>query len=190
MSLTEAYFIRHGIAQARGDILDEARSLTPKGIDKTQRVAQRLVEVGLQFDVLLSSPLVRAWQTAEILRSAGLATKIEEFLPLSPAGNIADWLAWLARWQTSLLEQAAAEPVSMAVGLVGHEPTLSQWAQQLVYGHSLVQLDGQIDGQLDRQLSDRWMLKKAGIIGLELPTASQAMGGSRLFWLAPPRFLL
>jgi phosphohistidine phosphatase len=179
MSLTETYFIRHGIAQARGEVADEARSLTPQGIDKTQRVAQRLVELGLQFDLLLTSPLVRAWQTAEILQAAGLTMRVKEFLPLSPAGDIVDWLSWLEGWQFTFLEGATAEPPSLA--MVGHEPNLSQWAQQLVNGDSLSDR---------REPYDRWILKKAGIVGLELPKANDAIGNSRLFWLAPPRFLL
>jgi phosphohistidine phosphatase len=177
MSLTEAYFIRHGIAQVRGDMADEARSLTPKGIDKTQRMAQRLAEFGLYFDALLSSPLVRARQTAEILQAAGLAKQIEEFLPLSPTGDLADWLSWLASWQATCLDRAA-------VAMVGHEPNLSEWAQQLVTAQ------GTNQGTKDGLQRDRWILKKAGIIGLELPRASHAVGNSQLFWLAPPRFLL
>jgi phosphohistidine phosphatase len=165
---------------------DEARSLTPQGINKTQRVAQRLAELGLQFDVLLTSPLVRAWQTAEILQAAGLARQVKEFLPLSPAGKIGDWLSWLEDWQSTFVEGATAESFEslsepMSLGLVGHEPNLSQWAQQLV---------GPLQGEQAGQQSDRWILKKAGIIGLALPKAGHAVGNSRLFWLAPPRFLL
>lgn len=180
MSVTEAYFIRHGIAQARGEVEDELRSLTPKGIAKTQQVAQRLVELGLHFDALLTSPLVRAQQTAEILHSAGLAKQIEEFSPLRPEGDISDWLTWLGSRQATFLDRYASKALSVA--MVGHEPNLSQWAQQLVNGQTSEQLSGLQSG--------RWTLKKAGIIGLEVPAASRAMGQSQLFWLAPPRFLL
>ena len=88
---TEAYFIRHGIAIARnGERADEVRFLTPKGIDKTRQVAERLRDQGLQFDTLLTSPLVRAQQTAEILRAAGLSTQVEEFSSLRPGGELSD----------------------------------------------------------------------------------------------------
>lgn len=165
MTFTEAYFIRHGIAADRqAGIADEMRSLTPDGITKTQRVAQRLFDLGLQFDHLLTSPLTRAQQTADILHTAGLSSPAEEFLPLQPGGDLLDWLTWLKARQTAV----------QTVALVGHEPDLSQWAQQLVTG------------------SDRhqWILKKAGIIGLQIPNADQAIGQSQLFWLSPPRFLL
>jgi phosphohistidine phosphatase len=183
MSITEVYFIRHGIAVARQEgSEDEGRSLTQKGIAKTQRIAQRLSDLGLQFDTLLSSPLVRAQQTSEILQAAGLASHAQDFLPLQPGGNLLDWLIWLGQWQFAHSNANHAEPwensVHTSVALVGHEPSLSQWAQQLVSGPSPT---SQTSG---------WILKKAGIIGLQVPAAKRAIGHSQLFWLSPPRFLL
>ncbi len=180
MSITEVYFIRHGIAEVRTEEKnDEARSLTRKGVAKTQSIAQRLGDLGLQFDTLLTSPWVRAQQTAEILQAAGLASQVQEFLPLCPGGNLADWLIWLEQWQfacthANYTDAEQKNLVHTSVALVGHEPDLSQWAQQLVCG----------------QCQDNWTLKKAGIIGLQVPAASRAMGQSQLFWLSPPRFLL
>ncbi len=172
MTTTQTYFIRHGIAVDRSsERTDEARFLTPKGIDKTQQVAQRLLDQGLQFDALLTSPLVRAQQTAEILHSVGLSAQIEEFLPLSPGGDLSGWLSWLKNWQQ-------AYPERQSVALVGHEPKLSQWAQQLVTGAN------------SPPQSRQWILKKAGVIGLQVPAADRAVGQSQLFWLSPPRFLL
>lgn len=171
MITTEAYFIRHGIAVDRsGERADEARFLTPKGIEKTQQVAQRLLDQGLQFNALLTSPLVRAQQTAEILHSVGLSAQIEECLSLSPGGQLLDWLIWLKKWQQ-------ARPDEQSVALIGHEPDLSQWAQQLVTGSN------------SPPQGRRWILKKAGVIGLQVPAASHAVGRSQLFWLSPPRFL-
>lgn len=172
MTTTQTYFIRHGIAVERSsERADETRSLTPKGLAKTQQVAQALLDQGLQFEALLTSPLVRARQTAEILHSAGLSARVEEFLPLSPGGHLSDWLTWLETWQQARSDQ-------QSVALVGHEPDLSQWAQQLVSGAN------------SPPPSRQWILKKAGVIGLQVPAASHAMGQSQLFWLSPPRFLL
>lgn len=181
MSVTEVYFIRHGIAvdRALGED-DEGRSLTPKGIAKTQLIAQRLSDLNLQFDTLLTSPLVRAQQTAEILHSAGLVAQIQEFLPLRPGGQLADWLTWLGEWRWAIAQpnhtnaELPKNSVNPSVALIGHEPDLSQWAQQLVCG----------------QRQDNWTLKKAGIIGLQVPAADRAVGESQLFWLSSPRFLL
>ncbi len=183
--LTEVYFIRHGIAIARDECLDdEARSLTQKGFAKTQRVAQRLSDLGLQFDILLSSPLVRSQQTADILHAAGLASQVQEYLPLQPGGRLLDWITWLGQWQFAHSNKSIADTedwnnsVQTSVALVGHEPCLSQWAQQLVCG------------QLPMLQQSSWTLKKAGIIGLQVPAAERAIGQSQLFWLSPPRFLL
>lgn len=181
MSITEVYLIRHGIAAAREEgVTDEERQLTPKGVAKTQRIAQRLSDLGLQFDTLLTSPLVRAQQTAKILHAAGLASQLQNYPPLRPDGNLADWLSWLSQWQfaSTNINDSESEPfrnpVHTSVALVGHEPNLSQWAQQLVCGHQ----------------HSHWTLKKAGIIGLQVPEAARAIGQSQLFWLSPPRLLL
>ena len=171
MITTKAYFIRHGIAIERdGERTDEVRFLTAGGIDKTERVAQRLRDQGLQFDALLTSPLVRARETAEILHAAGLSAQVEDFSSLSPGGELSEWLVWLEKWQQARSDQ-------QSVALVGHEPDLSQWAQQLVTGSNIP------------SQSRPWRLKKVGVIGLQVPAARRAIGGSQLFWLSPPRFL-
>ncbi len=163
---TQVYLIRHGIAAERGTHLDDAqRPLIQKGINKTEKVARRLVTLGLCFDTLLTSPLVRAVQTTELLCENGLAREYQLFSPLAPGGSIHDWLDWLKSWQS---------PEHSTLALVGHEPDLSHWAQQLVHGAG------------DRT----WILKKAGVIGVDVPKAEHALGHSQLFWLAPPRLLL
>lgn len=164
---TELYFVRHGIAADRGTYAnDDERPLTDKGRSRTQAVAQRLVALGCRVELILSSPLVRAHQTTLILLEAGLAPTSATANALAPGGHLKDWLPWLADWQM-------AHPISR-LALVGHEPDLSCWAQQLVHG----------------QASDRWQLKKAGVIGVEVPEANRAIGHSDLFWLSPPRLLL
>ncbi|MEM6518892.1 MAG: phosphohistidine phosphatase SixA [Cyanobacteria bacterium P01_D01_bin.71] len=164
---TELYFIRHGIAAERGTYAhDDERPLTDKGRWRTQAVAERLVALGCQVELILSSPLVRAHQTTQILLQVGLAPTAKTLELLAPDGTLSDWLPWLADWQR-------AHPVSR-LALVGHEPDLSSWAQQLVNG----------------AVSDRWQLKKAGIIGVQVPEAQGAIGHGQLFWLTPPRLLL
>ena len=59
------YLIRHGIAQeATNDIKDGERSLTKEGRQKTEKVAKRLLNLGLNFELIATSPFVRARQTA------------------------------------------------------------------------------------------------------------------------------
>lgn len=163
----QLYLIRHGIAQDRQpDIQDEQRRLTKQGEQKTQKVAQRIKQLGLHFEVILTSPLVRAYQTAEILITAGLSTQLEESMYLVPNGNIHSWLnEWLEPKKYAQNSQIA---------LVGHEPCLSNWAEIMVWGevkHSLV-------------------LKKAGMIGIKLPEIGSPLGRSQMFWLASPKYLL
>ncbi len=163
----ELYFIRHGIAAERHpEIKEEDRELTAEGREKTQKVAKRLDKLGLKFDLILTSPLVRSRQTAEILRSCGLSSKLEEFSALAPDGEIQTWLGWLE--QRQMLE------FNIGVALVGHQPDLGHWAEILLWGEAKSVI----------------VLKKAGIIGLKLPTAGSPVGRSQMFWLAPPKLLL
>ena len=165
--LTELYFIRHGIAAERGThTQDEERPLTEKGRSRTQQVAQRLKMLGCEVHCILSSPLVRAQQTTEVLLQIGISSTSVTLDDLAPSGHLQSWLTWLEQWQR--------QHVQSRLALVGHEPNLSSWAQHLVTG----------------QTSDRWILKKAGVIGVQVPAAAGAIAHSHLFWLAPPRLLL
>jgi phosphohistidine phosphatase len=163
----ELYLIRHGIAEERQlGIKDEQRSLTKEGRQKTEKVAQRIKKLGLQFDLILTSPLVRARQTAEILIAAGLSSQLEESLHLAPDRQIYNWLAeWLEPKNYSQNTQLA---------LVGHEPSLSNWAEILLWGEVKASL----------------VLKKAGMIGIKLPETGSVLGRSQMFWLTPPKYLL
>jgi phosphohistidine phosphatase len=107
---------------------------------------------------------VRSRQTAEILRTSGLSSEVEESTYLAPGGDINAWL--------KSLEQRHQLPETLA--LVGHQPDLGQWAEILIWGEA----------------RDKLLLKKAGIIGLTLPKTGSLVGRSQLFWLTPPKFLL
>ena len=68
----ELYLIRHGIAAERGPAFpdDTKRPLVQKGVSRLRREAKGLGELGVAFDVVLTSPLTRARQTAELLAEA------------------------------------------------------------------------------------------------------------------------
>jgi phosphohistidine phosphatase len=164
--MIELYLIRHGLAGEYGTYAnDDERPLTEEGQEKTRLVAKRLLALGLQFDLILSSPLVRAKQTADILVEVGLSAQLQEANCLAPSGTLTTWVDWLANWTPGKQGRLA---------IVGHEPTLSDWAKQLVWGD--------VKGSV--------ALKKAGVIGLSLPESGSPIGRSTLFWLTPPRFLL
>jgi phosphohistidine phosphatase len=161
----ELYMIRHGLAVERGEYAnDDDRPLTDEGIRRTKRVAKRLHELGIKVDLIQTSPLVRARQTAEILLTVGLSKQLEESIDLKPDGALEHWLTWLQTWRQN---------GEKSLAIVGHEPDLGTWTEQLVWGearHNLV-------------------VKKAGVIGLLLPDDAP-VGRSQLFWFTPPRLLL
>jgi phosphohistidine phosphatase len=163
----ELYLIRHGIAEEhQPGLKDEARSLTKEGRQKTEKVAQRLVKLGFKFNLILTSPLVRAQQTAEILITAGLSSQLETSDHLSFEGDLQRWLKdWLEPRKYSQNTQLA---------LVGHEPCLSSWAEILLWGEA----------------KERLVLKKAGMIGIKVPDDGSLVGRSQMFWLTPPKYLL
>jgi phosphohistidine phosphatase len=162
----ELYLIRHGIAEDKGlGIKDEERSLTKEGRQKTEKVAQQLVKLSLKFDLILTSPLVRARQTADILIAEKLSSQLEESNHLAPDGQISTWLKdWLEPRNYSQNTQLA---------MVGHEPGLTNWAEILLWGEAKASL----------------VLKKAGMIGIKLPETGSPLGRSQMFWLTPPKYL-
>lgn len=163
---THLYLIRHGIAADATDYpTDEQRPLTLEGGRKTRKVAQRLLELNLHFDLILTSPLVRARQTAQILHTVGLASHIEESTALVPGGGLKLWLVWLEAWRQKGGKELA---------IVGHQPDLSNWAEIFLWG----------------EVRNVLTLKKAGIIGLTIPATESPIGHSQMFWLTPPKFLL
>ncbi|BAU66343.1 phosphohistidine phosphatase, SixA [Stanieria sp. NIES-3757] len=163
----EVYLIRHGIAAERGTYAnDEQRPLVEKGRIKTKQVAEKLLAINLKFDRILTSPLTRAHQTAEILQKVGLTNQIEIFEPLAPSGDIKRWLEWYAQF---------SEPNSdCKLALVGHQPDLANWAEMLVWG----------------KIKEQIVIKKAGIVGLNVPQIDNPLGKSELFLLSSPKWLI
>src|SRR5215469_6165377 len=94
------YLVRHGIAvdhADRGDLPDDDRPLTAKGRRRFRRAARAFARMGETPDLLFTSPLIRAAQTAEILAGAFKVYEVqvlEELRVGVPAGAL---LAGLAR---------------------------------------------------------------------------------------------
>lgn len=120
----ELYLIRHGIAEERGDKWpdDGKRPLSADGISKMEKAARGLARLGVRMDVLLTSPLVRTRQTAEIV-----AAELEHHPPivssdaLAPGGDFAAVIAALEKQSRRL-----------RIGLVGHEPSIGELAGRLI----------------------------------------------------------
>jgi len=111
----ELYFLRHGIAADEGPegTGDAGRPLTKEGIAKMKAAARGLRKLGVEIDVLLSSPLVRAHETARIVaRELGPELLLNDGLaPGCNAGRIFELLG----------EHRSGERVMF----VGHEPDFS-----------------------------------------------------------------
>ena len=111
----DLYILRHGIAESGGSRPDAERALTGEGRDKLRRVLDRAAKAGVSPSLILSSPLKRAIQTAEIAaEELGYKGKIERIDALLPDAEPEDL------WR--LIRTHANE---QAVLLAGHEPMLS-----------------------------------------------------------------
>ena len=117
------YFLRHGIAEeARYDLPDEARRLTPDGIAEMRAMAAALKRMDLKLDLILTSPRLRALETAQIVAEA-LKMSVHEDDRLSGGCGLGDL-------QQIVSDHSGAKRLM----LVGHEPDMSSLAGRLIGG--------------------------------------------------------
>jgi phosphohistidine phosphatase len=157
------YLLRHGVAEETepgGD--DRSRRLTARGRVKIQKATAGMRALGLELDVILTSPLPRAAETAAIVAAACGKESAPRELPAlapGPAASVVPALRPFAR--------------RSHVMLVGHEPGLGQLASLL--------LTGSTEGMaLD--------LKKGGCVAIEL-TKLVPPTGAALRWVLTPKQL-
>ena len=164
----ELYLFRHGIAVDRSlGMPDSERPLTPKGERKTRLVAQHLWQMDLSFEAIATSPYLRAKQTADILYSEKLGDRPITLPELKPDGSFQAGVKWLKTWQKKYSTKTC-------LILVGHQPNLGHWAEQLLWG----------------KIGDRLILKKAGLIGIHLDSLEKAIPNHELFLLTSPKWML
>lgn len=117
------YFVRHAIAIDHGTpgVEEEKRFLTKEGIKKMIEGVQGMSALKIKPGLLLSSPFVRAYQTAEILkRHLPFSGEIELENSLKPGGSLKVFL------------KRIADSDQQEIMLVGHEPTMSSWIEELL----------------------------------------------------------
>lgn len=156
------YLVRHAIAAERGAQYpdDTKRPLTAEGIAKFKRVARGLAALDPQVDLVLSSPLVRARQTAEVLaQHLPGHPPIIETEALVPGAAFADLAAELGR-----------HAKRSAIALVGHEPGIGTIAAKLIGAKGAIEF------------------KKGGVCLIEVGGLPPTDPG-RLVWFAPPKML-
>ncbi len=162
----ELHILRHGLALDRSEWLhgkDRDRPLTREGERKTRQIAAAMRVLGLQFDWILSSPYVRARDTARIVADTLRCRKClelrDELTPLANPEKVTEVLA---------SKQKSVESVLV----VGHEPFLSRFISVLLTGHPI----------------PRVRLKKGGLCKLEI-SAIRFGPCAILEWLLTPRQL-
>ena len=124
MATLELYLIRHGVAAERSDDYpdDSKRPLTNQGIAALKKEAKALVHLGVDFDHIISSPLVRTKQTAEVFAQA---------LPSKPAVTLSDSLA-PAGAPAAVFQELAKHMRKERIAVVGHEPNMGELAARLI----------------------------------------------------------
>jgi phosphohistidine phosphatase len=160
------YVIRHAIAVDEGTSeyeSDSERPLTDKGRKKMRQIAKALRNLGVEFDLILSSPYVRARETAEILADVFKMKKKLDFSDnLIPLGN------------PELLITEVNEKYSVnSLALVGHEPHLSTLVGLLVAENAKIDVT----------------LKKGGVCYLSADDLHQEHRAT-LEWLLTPGILM
>lgn len=131
----ELLVIRHGAAMDKDEFAktgksDDLRPLTAEGIGEMKQVAQGLREQVKKLDLLATSPLVRAVQTAEIVAEAYGVPVSETTTSLSPDAELQEFEDWCAD---------LGEVKRLAV--VGHEPHLTTLVTWLLTGEAESRID-------------------------------------------------
>jgi phosphohistidine phosphatase len=160
----DLYLIRHAeaVPQGQGGIADDAdRPLTENGRKQCLVLAKGLQERGIHFGVILTSPLLRARQTAEGM--------LQHWVTATPELRVCDELAFGGKRRK--VSRQICDLGTDSVALVGHEPDLGRYAAWLI-GNRKVNID----------------LAKAGVAYLRCEE-KPGRGAGTLIWLVTPEWL-
>jgi len=158
----ELYLIRHAIAAGRGDAWpdDSKRPLTEGGIKRMREAARGLARLDASIDLVLTSPFVRARQTAEIVAAAlDPRPPVVTIDSLIPGGGYAALIADLEK-----------HAKKTRIALVGHEPGLGEIAARLIGSRHAIEF------------------KKGAIFRVDVDEMPPA-GPADLRWFLTPRVL-
>ena len=140
---------------------DRLRPLNLHGEERVREAGRGLLRLEESFSRVISSPLTRAAQTAQLLREElGIEPAVVFDDDLAPGGSL-----------RSLIEALSADEADGAVVLVGHEPDLGKLAGTLIFGAPA-----------------HLPLKKAGACGIRFEEGARA-GAGQLAWFLPPKVL-
>jgi len=161
----ELYLMRHGEAGKRVPVAtrDTTRGLTAAGKQDLEEVGQAMAKLNYKFDVIASSPLKRAKETASIVNETlNRKDRVEEWPELSPEGDRSD-----------LYRRLTGVRPGSRVLCVGHEPYLTLAM-------------GEIAGKGEDSERFRISLKKGGLAKLLVTGFNPRISGE-LRWLLTPK---
>jgi len=160
--MMELYLIRHGIAADRGKDWpdDSKRPLTPDGVARLRKAARGLNALGIGFDQIVTSPLVRTRQTADVF-----AEDLKDHPPIATSDALAP-----AGSSASVIQEITRHARKARVALVGHEPNLGELAAQLIGARTPLEF------------------KKGGLCRIDFDMLPPK-GGGMLRWFLTPKML-
>jgi len=156
------YLVRHGLAAEQGREYpnDDERPLTDEGIERLRAQVLGLRELQVRLDRVLTSPLLRAAQTAEMLAAGvGCGAPLVSVEALGPGGRYDGVMAALGHLGDD-----------RSVALVGHMPSMGEIAARLIGA------------------KEPLPFKKGATCCIEVDGLPPARAG-RLHWFVPPRAL-
>jgi phosphohistidine phosphatase len=155
--------VRHAIAVPRGTsgMDDNDRALTDEGISKMKRISAGLCRLEYVPEIILSSPLVRARQTSEVLHQAfGSGIELRILPALAPSGARQELYREIASLEKKRIQNLM---------IVGHQPSLGEIAGEIAFGSSRHSIE----------------LKKGGVCIIELESVQSTPKGILIALLTP-----
>ena len=155
------YIIRHAIAVDEGTPEyedDSQRPLTDKGKKKMRLIAKGLRSIGVEFDLIISSPYVRASETAEILAEVFKKKEVAFSENLVPMGD-----------PDLLIAEMNEKYSANSIVLVGHEPFLTALISLLISDNAGVDMTIKKGGVCRLSADDLHHTRKATLEWLLTP---------------------
>ena len=165
--------MRHGCAGNRlsDPMKDTKRQLTISGKKEVVEIAKSLKKLGVNFNVIISSPLARAFQTAKIIaKEYKLIEQIEQSEELKPNGS-----------KDFLYNKLSKSNIDSVILIVGHEPYLSSMINDIISNND------DADRNYNKN-NNNIILKKAGVARIKITSTVPKLKGE-LRWLLTPRIL-
>ncbi|MBA2728071.1 MAG: phosphohistidine phosphatase SixA [Parachlamydiaceae bacterium] len=163
--MVQLFMIRHGLAgnSLEDEAMDEERPLTKKGKEKMKEIAKGMKKMKMHFDIVLTSPLLRSRETAEIIHA---------YCGRNEEPMVTELLSPYSSYK-SLIRLLNKHKESSSLALIGHEPFLSGFASYCLSNND----------------NSFLCLKKGGALMLEIDRTIKP-GNCLLTWLMEPKQII